>query len=353
MDKSQISLAIKEEIQRQLLGEQQVNEGLVTRTLLRYPSIGEPIAKFLLMIEKHYVDSAARENLIKKDELMSKYLNKIFSNQAFEKRSESLAKMYASSQSIEEIEKATKAVRSFMQMLEDASEKASRFKMTDQEFSEFNQKKSLMPFFNRYSVVSKSKLEREISYEIVKIMDQRIFTFQRIINDADNVLFGIKEEIQRNILGQQEQVNEDFGLTASLTLAALAGVYSWSRKIIIDMRKDSALKAFIEQHDKTDVINKRIPTILKKFKLVASLTDLHNIENEVKAAKSEITRLIVNVDAFVDEMTKTQNTTVTKYILSNPEYEKVRLKKYMNQLYKDTEESFDKAIKAKTDELLG
>ena len=171
--------------------------------------------------------------------------------------------------------------------------------------------------------------------------------------DKSQISLAIKEEIQRNMLGQQDQVNEDFGLTASLTLAALAGVYSWSRKVIIDMRKDATLKQFIEQHDKTDVINKRIPTILKKFKLVASLTDLHNIENEIKATKAEIARLAVNVDSFVDEMTKTQNATVTKFILSNPEYEKVRLKKYMNQLYKDTEESFDKAIKAKTEELLG
>jgi len=184
MDKSQISLAIKEEIQRNLLGQQdQVNEdfGLTLGAI----AVGAGIYGY---IQKNFADSAARENRVKRDNLMSKYLDKLFDNREYERTSSSLVKSYKLARTIKEVETINKSILKFIKHLEQIRDKTKMFKMTDQEFAEFNQKKSSMPFFNKASVVTKEETEKLIALELRRIFDKRIMDFDNMIKSADTMV---------------------------------------------------------------------------------------------------------------------------------------------------------------------
>ena len=184
MDKSQISLAIKEAVQQHMLGNKQVNEGF--GLVLGGLTIGAVIYGYL---EKKLADSSARENRIKRDNLMSYYLDKLFDNREYERTSSSLVKSYKLARTIKEIEAINKSILVFIKKLEKIRDGLRTFKMTDAEFSEFNKnEKIVIAFLNKGAIVKKEDTEKLIALELRRIFDKRILDFDNMIKAADSMV---------------------------------------------------------------------------------------------------------------------------------------------------------------------
>lgn len=147
-----------------------------------------------------------------------------------------------------------------------------------------------------------------------------------------------------------DQLDESLvGVGAAIVGAGAAQAYI--RKIRRARKADKSMNKFIEEYDTTNIIEEKIPELLRRFKLINSLADLEKMENIVDKYISQINTMIDKVDNFV-ERGSDKKTISDRALFTNPVKEKKRLKKQMNAYLKETRDAFKKNIEAKKDELL-
>jgi hypothetical protein len=160
----------------------------------------------------------------------------------------------------------------------------------------------------------------------------------------------IKEEVSKSV-ASQEEINESFLFLA--TLAGLGASWGWLRNHIRKLAKDIVFATFIEEYDQQKVIEKKIPDLLRKFKLINTLSDLMAVEKEAEEIIKALTRMNLQIDEFIDIKIKTDSTLMDKALLLNPNREKVRLKKELKDFIEKTKKSFASDIENKKNTLLG
>ena len=324
MDKSQISLAIKEEIQRNILGQldEMYSWKDIGGTVVKSAGIGAAVAAGVGSID-----------------ILSR--GKVPTTDA-----------HVAALAVGGIAGATIGVGSAIGMIvSNIKEKKQIENAVKYLLVTTNDKiiKSVLSLFlttSKLSVLSNSA-------KMIKNHIDKINVSPEYQKDVNVLLMYLIQVLKESEHYDGELLNEDFGLTLGLTAGGLGLLYGWMRSKLINFTKDNVFRRFMQENDKTFIIEKRIPTIMKKFKLVSTLTDLHNIEKEISDIKKDIKALSLKVDEFVDKNYDTNFAVIAKVIISNPEKEKIRLKSFLSEFFKVAEESFDKAVQEKTDELLG
>lgn len=152
-------------------------------------------------------------------------------------------------------------------------------------------------------------------------------------------------------LEENQQLDESFvGIGAAIVGAGAAQAYV--RKVRRARMADKAMDKFIEKQDTSNIINEKIPELLRRFKLVNSLGDLEKMEATVDKYVNQIDSMISKVDKFVDSEYSDEKSVGDRALFTNPVKEKARLKKQMTSFMKETRDAFKKNIDAKKDELL-
>lgn len=161
----------------------------------------------------------------------------------------------------------------------------------------------------------------------------------------------VREAIAEHILADKtEQIDESVALAA--VAVALGGTWAWVRKWVMDMKKSIGLEEFLEAYDQGKIIEKQIPAMLRKFKLINSLNDLKTMEADADKAIKAIEIMLTNVDKFVDDSVSDEATWMNKAMLRSPANVKRNLKKHIEDFVTNSKKSFARSIEYKTHELL-
>jgi hypothetical protein len=167
----------------------------------------------------------------------------------------------------------------------------------------------------------------------------------------------VKESFQENLTAKQEtndeQVDESVLALAGIVMAAGAS-WAWLRSFSKKSKTNAFFNAFVETYDTHKIISKKIPDMLRKFKLVNSLDTLDKMDKDVSDMIKELERMSKsNIDKFVDDSIKGEASFLDKALALNPQKEKIRLKKDIKELIDGIKDSFERDIEIKRDEFLG
>lgn len=161
----------------------------------------------------------------------------------------------------------------------------------------------------------------------------------------------IKEEVNQHIRPKEEPLHESL-LALGALVVALGASWGWLRGWLQRKSKDTMLMKFMETYDQSKVIEKQIPELLRKFKLVSNLQDLQAIEKEVDRVVKELSRMTSKVDKFVDNTYKVEPNWFTEIMALDPNREKMRLKKELKEFIEKIDASFELEAETKKDALL-
>lgn len=161
----------------------------------------------------------------------------------------------------------------------------------------------------------------------------------------------VRETLKAQIAGD-DQVNEGFGSVALFAALATAG-WAWVRSTVRKAEQNELLTAFIEKHDKNKVISKGLADLVRRFKLVNSVTDLDTLEKKVDQYLKELEAMGRNVDGFVDNAYREEKSFGDKALARNPQKEKQKIKDFISSVINNISNSFSAEIEAKKNELLG
>jgi hypothetical protein len=167
----------------------------------------------------------------------------------------------------------------------------------------------------------------------------------------------VKESFQENLTAKQEvndeQIDESVLALVGIVMAAGAG-WAWLRSFSKKSKPNAFFNAFVEMYDKKKLISKKIPDMLRKFKLVNSLDTLDKMDKDVIDMLDELERMAnTNINKFVDYSIKDEASFIDTALALNPQKEKMRLKKDIKELIDGIRTSFEKDIEIKRDEFLG
>ena len=180
----------------------------------------------------------------------------------------------------------------------------------------------------------KQKIQEQVRKEIVQQ-----------VNDKQTQ---VQEGVKTNYRQLEESAIAVFGSIAAAS-AGYFGLRRWLQKTDYE----NTFNAFFESEDDKNVVNKTIPEILRKFKLVSSLSDLKEIETQVDQAVKELEQLQNRVDRFIDASVRQEKSFLDKAFMINPEQEKARFKRELNRAVKEIRKTFEFKVNEKREELLG
>jgi DNA-binding Lrp family transcriptional regulator len=164
----------------------------------------------------------------------------------------------------------------------------------------------------------------------------------------------IRKQVSESLTPKQykdESLNESL-LALGAVAVGLGASWAWLRNRIKKLVKDIVFAEFIKEHDTQKVIEKKLPNILRKFKLASTLADLHSLEKESEDAIKELNRLVLQVDRFIDTNANADKTFMDKVLAIDPNKEKIRLKKELKDFIEMTNKSFEYDLENKKNGLL-
>lgn len=169
----------------------------------------------------------------------------------------------------------------------------------------------------------------------------------------ESIQDSVTQEFQRQLNGGgEEKIDESLAVFATIAAGAAAAA-TWAKivKMIRDAKNNKALKAFIETYDRENLIDDKLPELLRRFKLIQNLQDLDMMEKRVDGYINKLKSLYGDVDKFVDQYYEEQSST-GRSSDRRIKKDKDQIKNFIRNFIKNAEEAFSAEARAKKNDVL-